>query len=105
MEGIAVPPDDQDKIMHVSLPIGRRRHHDGERHPPGVRPGTDAGQQCLHLGSVDEQGGGRPDLHPLSDGGQVEMSIADQPWREYFGSFKDKFGVMWMVNYGTPQEG
>ena len=33
------------------------------------------------------------------------MSIADQPWREYFGSFKDKFGVMWMVNYGTPQEG
>jgi PhnB protein len=27
------------------------------------------------------------------------MAIGDQPWGDYYGAFKDKFGVMWMVNY------
>jgi PhnB protein len=32
------------------------------------------------------------------------MPIADQPWGDYYGSFKDKFGVQWMVNYTYPKE-
>jgi len=39
----------------------------------------------------------------LSAGGSVEMQIADQPWGDYRGSFKDKFGVLWMVDYGYPE--
>jgi len=31
------------------------------------------------------------------------MQIADQPWGDYRGSFKDKFGVLWMVDYGYPE--
>jgi PhnB protein len=27
------------------------------------------------------------------------MPIADQVWGDYFGSFKDKYGVAWMINY------
>jgi uncharacterized glyoxalase superfamily protein PhnB len=34
----------------------------------------------------------------------AEMPIADQLWGDYYGSLKDKFWVMWMVNYGTPRE-
>ncbi|HVE91347.1 MAG TPA: VOC family protein, partial [Actinomycetota bacterium] len=37
----------------------------------------------------------------LSAGGDVEMPIADQVWGDYFGSFKDRFGVRWMINH-TP---
>jgi len=40
----------------------------------------------------------------LSAGGAVEMPIANQPWGDYYGSFKDKFGIQWMVNYGTPKK-
>ena len=40
----------------------------------------------------------------LSEGGQVEMPIADQVWGDYYGSLKDRFGVHWMVNYGAPRE-
>jgi PhnB protein len=43
-------------------------------------------------------------FNALSGGGEIEMPIADQPWGDYYGSFKDKFGVMWMVNYGPPRE-
>lgn len=34
----------------------------------------------------------------LSAGGQVEMAMREMFWGDYYGSFKDKFGVQWMVN-------
>ncbi len=35
----------------------------------------------------------------LSAGGEVEMPLEEQFWGDYFGSFTDKFGIGWMVNY------
>ena len=32
------------------------------------------------------------------------MPIADQVWGDYFGSLKDKFRVMWMMNYGPSRD-
>jgi PhnB protein len=37
----------------------------------------------------------------LSEGGKVEMPMADQSWGDYFGSLVDRFGVNWMVNYSS----
>jgi PhnB protein len=38
----------------------------------------------------------------LSEGGKIEMPIADGPFGSYFGMFADKFGVQWMVDF-TPR--
>ncbi|MEX6690693.1 SRPBCC domain-containing protein [Danxiaibacter flavus] len=35
----------------------------------------------------------------LSEGGKVDMPMADMFWGAYFGSFSDKYGINWMVNY------
>lgn len=35
----------------------------------------------------------------LSEGGTIEMPMADMFWGDYFGSFVDKFGVCWMINF------
>lgn len=35
----------------------------------------------------------------LSESGVVEMPIQDMFWGAYFGSFQDKYGINWMVNY------
>jgi PhnB protein len=43
-------------------------------------------------------------FNALSASGTIEMAIADQPWGDYYGSFEDKFGVQWMVNYSYPKE-
>lgn len=43
-------------------------------------------------------------FNALSAGGTMEMAIADQPWGDYYGSFKDTFGVQWMVNYTYPKK-
>lgn len=103
MEGVDIPEQDQDKMMHIALPIG----------DDDILMASDAleslGQQLSQGNNVYVS------LHPdsreeadrifssLSQGGEVEMPIADQMWGDYFGSFKDKFGVRWMVNH-SPQE-
>jgi PhnB protein len=104
MEGVTIPAEDQDKIMHIGLPIG-----DGE-----MLMASDAlrslGQEVVQGNNVYIS------LHPtsreeadrvfkaLSDGGEIEMPIADQVWGDYFGSFKDRFGVLWMVNHAPQRE-
>jgi len=37
----------------------------------------------------------------LSQGGEIEMPMEDQFWGDYFGSFKDKYGVCWMINHNS----
>jgi PhnB protein len=90
--------------MHVALPIGEGN----------VLMATDTlqslGQQLVQGNnvyiSVDPSSKEEADrlFKALSDGGEIEMPIADQAWGDYYGSFKDKFGVMWMVNYSPPKE-
>ena len=35
----------------------------------------------------------------LSDGGNVEMPMAESPWGTYFAMFRDKYGIEWMVSF------
>ncbi len=99
MEGVNIPKKDQNKIMHIGLPIGR----------DNLLMATDTLES---LGQTLVQGNNISiSIHPenkkeadrifsaLSRGGTIEMPISDQAWGDYFGSLKDKFGVQWMVNY------
>jgi PhnB protein len=104
IEGVTIPKEDEDKIMHIALPIGE----------DDILMASDAleslGQHLVHGNNVYVS------VHPasraeadkifsaLSRGAEIEMPIADQVWGDYFGSLKDKFGVMWMVNHAPPPE-
>lgn len=35
----------------------------------------------------------------LSEGGNISMPLQDMFWGAYFGSFTDRFGINWMINY------
>src|SRR6476619_7133390 len=35
----------------------------------------------------------------LSVGGQIEGPIGDSPWGSYFGCFRDKYGIEWIVEF------
>ena len=37
-------------------------------------------------------------FNELSDGGEVEMPMEEMFWSDYFGSFRDRFGIWWMIN-------
>ena len=35
----------------------------------------------------------------LSVGGEIEGPIGDSPWGTYFGCFRDKYGIEWIVEF------
>lgn len=103
MDGVTLPENEQTKIMHISLPIGQN----------AVLMASDTLES---FGQVLNQGNNvyisvHPDnkdeadqiFNALSAGGVVEMPFAVQIWGDYYGSFKDKYGVQWMVNYEIPK--
>ena len=104
MEGVTIPEEDGDKMMHISLPLG------GD----SVLMASDAlesmGQQVVQGNNVyvsvhpDSREEADRIFNGLSAGADIEMPIADQVWGDYFGSLKDKFGVRWMVNHSPAQE-
>lgn len=103
IEGVSIPEADQNKIMHIGLPIGK----------DNVLMATDIleslGQKLIQGNQVyisvhpeSKEEAGRI-FRALSAGGSIESPIADQAWGDYYGSCTDKFGVQWMVIYSYPQ--
>jgi PhnB protein len=41
----------------------------------------------------------------LSVGGQIEGPIGDSPWGSYFGCFRDKYGIEWIVEFDSKYKG
>jgi PhnB protein len=102
--GMKIPKEDENKIMHIGLPVG----------PDSVLMASDTleslGQKLIQGNNVyisvhpDSKAEADRIFKALSAGGKVEMAIADQPWGDYYGSFTDRFGVLWMVNYSYPKK-
>ncbi|HRN26383.1 MAG: VOC family protein [Ignavibacteriaceae bacterium] len=94
---------DKEKIMHVALPMGKSN----------MIMATDALESMgfkLTFGnnfyiSIDAESKEEADklFNALSEGGKIEVKMADQFWGDYFGSLADKFGVRWMINYAKPK--
>ena len=98
-----ISPADQQKIMHVGLPIGKGN----------VLMATDALESMGHpvkMGnninlSLETQNKEESDkiFNALSVGGKIEMPLQNTFWGAYFGSVIDKFGIHWLVNYTLPK--
>jgi PhnB protein len=104
MEGVSIPPKDQNKIMHISLPIGKDNILMASDTLESLGQKLVQGNNSYINISPESKGEADRIFNALSKGGAVEMAIADQPWGDYWGSFKDKFGVQWMVTYTNPNK-
>jgi PhnB protein len=104
MDGVTIPKNDENKIMHIALPISKE----------DVLMASDTleslGQKLIvgnnvyisfHPYSKEEAD---RIFNALSAGGAIEMPMANQPWGDYYGALKDKYGILWMVNYSPPKK-
>jgi len=94
-----LPVKEQNYVMHVSLPIGKDTILMGSDIVPSMGHILNKGNNnfiSLHPDSREEAD---RLFNSLSAGGEVEMPMEDQFWGDYYGSFVDKFGIGWMVNY------
>jgi PhnB protein len=104
MEGVKIPKEDETKIMHMALPIGKESVLMASDTIPSLGQKFIQGNNVyISVQSESKEEAARI-FGGLSAGGAIEMPIADQPWGDYYGSFKDKFGVGWMVSYTYPKE-
>ncbi len=59
----------------------------------------------MHMSVVgSDEGLLRGFFEKLADGGKVEMALEKQFWGDTFGSFRDKFGVGWMINISSEKQ-
>lgn len=96
-EGEVLSEEALNRIMHVSLPIGNSILMGSDTHP---RYG-DVGFGDNFSVSINAESREDADkiFNGLSAGGKVEMPMDDTFWGSYFGMFKDKFGINWMVSF------
>jgi PhnB protein len=98
-ENFTVPDEEQNRLMHISLPLQGGQHLMASDTSPSMGHKLIVGNNnyiSLHPDSVEEA---ERLFDGLSEGGNIEMPLEKQFWGDHFGSFKDKFGVGWMVNY------
>lgn len=98
-DGVKIAENELDKIMHIALPIG-----DGNLLM--ATDGLESMGQNFKTGdnfsiSISAESRAEADrlFGGLSEGGKVEMPLADAFWGDYFGMLQDRFGIQWMVSY------
>jgi PhnB protein len=89
------------KIMHIALPIGKNilMANDVPEFMGQVNENENRSKVSISAESREEAD---KLFSGLSAGGNIEVPIEDSPWGSYFGMFRDKFGIEWIVDY-TPQ--
>ena len=99
-----IPENEQDKIMHVALSIGKGN-------TLMATDTLDSMGQTLVVGtnislSISAESEEEADklFKGLSVGGVIIMPLAKAFWGAYFGMLTDKFGIQWMVDYDYNQK-
>lgn len=89
---------DKQLIMHVALRITGNHLLQGTDAPESMGFALDVWNNVyisLHPDTRDEAD---RLFWELSKDGKVEMPMTDMFWGAYYGSFKDQFGIGWMIN-------
>lgn len=92
-----LPEEERNRILHISLPIGNQ-YLMGSDILPSMGHVLNTGNNnyiSLHLDKRDEA---ESVFNALSGGGSVEMEFQKAFWGSWFGSFRDRYGVCWMIS-------
>ena len=93
-----VSEHEANKIMHIALPIGKNTLMGSDVPESLGVVNENENRFKISIGAESKEEADKL-FNGLSVGGQVEMPIADSPWGSYFGMFRDKFGIEWMVDF------
>ena len=100
-DGENLSSEEQEMMMHVSLPIGDGQFLMASDCLKSRGETVTFGNNNYISLSPDNRDEATRLFNGLSTDGSIEMPLDDMFWGEYFGSFKDKFGVSWMINFSN----
>lgn len=99
------PEEEANKVMHIALPIGKTNVLMGSDVPNVLGKVNEQENRSKISISAESKEEADHLFNGLSAGGNVEMPIADSPWGSYFGMFRDKYGIEWMVDFDSKYNG
>ena len=99
-----VAENDANKIMLIALPVGKNFLMANDVPESMGRVNENENRSKISISAESKEEADRL-FNGLSEGGNVEMPIADSPWGSYFGMFRDKFGIEWMVDFDPKYKG
>jgi len=99
-----IPKHEQDKIMHVALPIGKGNTLMATDALESMGQKLTVGNNVYLIIQPESREEAERLFNSLSPGGKVEMPLQEASWGAYFGMLRDKYGIQWMVNYDNSQK-
>lgn len=100
-----VAKKEENKIMHIALPIGKHNLLMANDVPEAMGRTNENENRSKIVISTENKEEADKLFNGLSAGGQVEMPMAQSPWGSYFGMFRDKYGIEWMVDFDPKYKG
>lgn len=100
-----VTEKDENKILHIALPIGKSNVLMGNDVPEFLGKVNEKENRSKISISTESKEEADKLFSGLSAGGEIEMPISDSPWGSYFGMFRDKYGIEWMVDFDPKYNG
>jgi PhnB protein len=90
---------DDNKIMLIALPIGKNNMLMANDVPEVMgRVNENENRSKISISTDSKEEADRL-FNGLSAGGKVEEPMGESPWGSYFGMFRDKYGIEWMVDF------
>lgn len=97
--GMELPEEEKNRVMHISLKISDGLKIMASDTSPSMGHIWIKGNHNYISLNADSKDQGAQIFAKLSEGGLIEMEFQKTFWGAYFGSFEDKFGIGWMVNF------
>jgi PhnB protein len=93
-----VPEKEANKIMHISLSIGNNMliGNDVPEFMGQVNENENRSKISISAKSIEEA---EKLFNGLSAGGTIEVPFSKSPFGSYFGMFRDKYGIEWIVDF------
>ena len=95
-----VAEKEENKIMYIALPIGKGNGAQliANDVPAFMGPVNEKENRSKITVSADSKAEADRLFSSLSAGGEIEVPMSDSPWGSYFGMFRDKFGIEWVID-------
>ena len=90
--------------MYIALPIGKNILIANDVPESMGRVNENENRSKISISAESKEEADKL-FNGLSAGGTIEFPVADSPWGSYFGMFRDKYGIEWMVEFDAKNNG
>jgi PhnB protein len=101
-DGDKLPENEKDRIMHMALPLKNGALY-GSDSLDSRGPRITAGNSVYIMIAPESEEEARNIYEALSAGGEIEMALSKMFWGDLYASFKDRYGIWWMIDYEYPK--